>query len=439
MKTEVNFILINNKNAEKQQSEQKKAIKLLILLHLFFYWQHNQRRVAIPYTYKPLYTKFKMSWCKFIGKIYYLVLFLTPAILTIRLILSYNNNLWWWLILLLITPWFIFALINLIRDCTCKVRIKTHIASITESKSIMMKFGNPGSGKTSSSIFDIKILADIIWEKICIKYKLLEPYLDMIPFFPAIQRERAEEIIESYQFYKNSGTYPCLWTSIPVFIDGIPTNILEDVHLMQEERLPYGSSGFIDETKGVIPPELHRTNPESIVDMAKLPRHFRDFHFMLTDQAKEGVFNAWRRCTAENIFLEKQKWILKPRFLIWLTNKLILNMKKPTKAKVTILKVLEKITSCIGYRKYYYCSFGNEYKQTIEKTKTFILPTFLNADYDDRCFRKAYKCLGKPLRVKKWSSLELTQEQVKNIFSPKIKELAKSQKKKSTKEKNNET
>lgn len=421
---EVNFILKDSKTTQQQDFK-----KLLIFLHLFFYWQRNKRRCEIGYTFKPFYASFKMSWCKIIGKFYYPILFITPTALFLRLILSYSANIFWWITIALITPWFVFSLINFVRDCVSKIRINIHNSSITKDKSIVMRFGNPGAGKTSSLIYDLKILADIMWNYICIQYKLLEPYLNEVKFFKPIDRERAEEIIEAYRFYQNSGTYPCLWTSIPVFIDGVPTNILEADHLIQEERLTFGSVGLIDETKAIIPPELHRTNPDSIVNMAKFPRHYAELHFGLTDQAKEGAFNAWRRCTAENLFMEKQKWILKPRLLIWLKDTLTLKMKSPTKFKVTILRIIGKITSCIGYRKYYYCSFGNEYKQTIEKTKTFILPTFLNADYDDRSCRKGYACLNKPLKVKKWTSMELTEEQIKNIFSSKIKDLAKGEKK----------
>lgn len=425
-KSEVNFILVE----KKQTTTQFVLAKFLLALHFFFYSQHN-KRLAIGYTQRPLYMKFKIDWAKTIGKFYYPFLFIAPCVLTIRLALSYINVLWWWIVIVVIGIWFLYALINLIYDCSCKIRIKTFNASVTADKSIFQVFGNPGSGKTSSVIYKCKILADIMWNRICIEYKMLKPYLEEIKFWPTLKRERAEEIIETYNFYQNSGTYPCLWTAIPCFVDGVPTNILEGAHIAQEERLPYGAVGVIDESRAIIPPELHRTNPDEILFMAKFPRHYGDFHFGLTDQAKEGAFNAWRRCSSENIFMEKQKWVLKPKFLIWLKNTITLRMKKPNKFKVTILRCLEKITSCIGYRKYYYSNFGNEYKQTIEKTKTFILPTFLNADYDDRSCRKNYKCLGKPLKVKKWTSLELTKEQADAIFSSKkIKELMKGKKEK---------
>ena len=65
-----------------------------------------------------------------------------------------------------------------------------------------------------------------------------------------------------------------------------------------------------------------------------------------------------------------------------------------TKKKVSYFKMFNKIIHSMGYRKYYYSSFGNEYKQSIEKTKTFILPTFLNATYDDRSCRKSCQETG---------------------------------------------
>lgn len=434
-KNDINFVLLDDKR--KNKSNYSLAC-LLLSLYQFLY---QKRKLALTYTFKPVYMNFKKSICKKIGRYYYLCLFIIPTLLLLKILFSFKPIFWWWLHVVLIGICFVISLIKLIKDIICKIRIKIFDSSIEKNKSIQMSFGNPGAGKTSSILYKMKILADMMWNEICIQFKLLEPYLNQVKFFPALNKDRAEEIIEAYNYYKNSGTYPCLWTSIPCFVDGVPTNILEGDHLAQQERLPYGSVCVIDEARAIIPPELHRTNPDSILFMAKFCRHYGDFHFGLTDQAKEGAFNAWRRCSAENIFIEKQKWILKPKFLIWLKDKLILNLKKPTKFKTTILRILEKLISCIGYRKYFYSSFGNEYIQNISTTKTFILPPFLNVDYDDRSCRKSYMCLGKPLTVKKWTSLELTKEQSDKIFSSKtIKELMKGKKEKrreKTQNKNN--
>lgn len=100
------------------------------------------------------------------------------------------------------------------------------------------------------------------------------------------------------------------------------------------------------------------------------------------------------------------------------------------KAFVNFIRVLNKIINHIGYRKYSYILFGNEYIETKSKEKSFVLPCFLNCDYDDRAFRKGYRCINEPLKVSKWDSLEFTKEQIDDIFSKQIREMTKSQKQK---------
>lgn len=388
---------------------------------------HQRPAIQMEY-YRPIYMNFKSDWCKKIAKYYYMTLFIIPAIIFLRIVLDYHDTVAWWVCLGLVSPITLFTLINFLRDIACKLRVLAHNASITISKYLKMRFGQPGAGKSSSAIYDSKIMADKENKEIEREYKLLTPDLDKVDRMESIARDRAKEIIEVHDYNVTSGAYPCLATTTPVYVDGVPANRLVADHLIQEEKLPYGTVGFIDEARQVLPPELHNTNPDCVLEMAKFSRQYGEFHFNLVDQAKEGAFVAWRRCTDSFDFMEDQKWVLKARFLFWLADFLTDRMKKPTHRKVAFIKVLKKIAKHIGYRKYYYTDFGNEYKQSISKTKTFILPSFLNADYDDRAYRKGYRARNKQLNVIKWNSMEFTEEQIADIHSKKIKELTKSKK-----------
>lgn len=420
----MDFILIKRKENDINLTQ------ILLFLHFLNYYKTHVRPVWIGYTFTPVYAKFKNDWCKKIGRWYYAVLFILPLVLFLKLVLMYQHTVLWWIKLAVLVPWFVYTLFFFISDCVYKARVEAHNRSIKTGKHIRMRFGMPGSGKTSSEIYDDKLLADVQWNLICEEYKMLEPYLDTIPFWSQRKRERAEEVIEAYHYYQESGTYPCFWTSIPVFVDDVPANRLTAKHLLQEDRLPYRPSAVIDESNLVLPPELHRTNPEAVLEMGKFPRHYGDMHFGLTDQAKEGAFIGWRRCTSETMFMTGQKWVCKPRFLIWLKTFLLNHKQERGKTFVNFIRVLNKIINHIGYRKYSYILFGNEYIETRSKEKSFVLPCFLNCDYDDRAFRKGYRCINEPLKVSKWDSMEFSKQQIDEIFSKQIREMTKSQKQK---------
>ena len=418
----MNFILLENKKKDINLAE------ILLFLHFLNWYRTHPRQRCLGYTFSPLYASFKSSWCKTIAKYYWATLFLIPLMLLLKLILMYQHTWLWWIKLIALVPWFVYALVYFIADCVYKARVDAHIKSIKSGKHIRMRFGLPGAGKTSSEIFDDIVLAEVLWDEICEEYKMLEPYLDEVQFFPKRMRERAEEVIETYEYYQTSGTVPCLWTSVPVYVDDVPSNRLTAKHLLQEDRLPFKTSGIIDESELVLPKELHRTNPEVVLEMAKFPRHYGNFHFGLTDQAKEGAFVGWRRCTSENMYMTGQKWVCKPRFLIWLKKFLLTHKEKRGKTFVNFIRVLSKIINHIGYRKYSYILFGTEYMESKTEEKSFVLPSYLNCDYDDRAFRKGYRCLNEPLKISKWDSLEFTKEQIDEIFSKQIKELAKGKK-----------
>ena len=137
---------------------------------------------------------------------------------------------------------------------------------------------------------------------------------------------------------------------------------------------------------------------------------------------------------AENKNMIKQKWVLKPRLLIWLFDFILLHTKleKMGKAKATFLRLLEKTYNCIGWRKYYYYdtqTLADEVTVESSKTKTFILPPYLNIDYDNRAFKHIYRCEGQPLEESTWEHKRLSKDEITQIFTKELQERRKKNKK----------
>lgn len=379
---------------------------------------------------KPLYMCFKMTWTKFFAKWFRFLMLLSPLVIALRIGLDYTNNIWWWVALLISCALALWALILFIYDCICKVRIRMHNEDVALGKHVIERYGCPGGGKTSSLFYDMKILADKMWQKIQIEYALLKPYLKDIPFWPTQAREDAEEIIEAYNFYSTSGTYPCLWSCVPAFVDGVPVNRLTADHLLQRKRLPYGSILILDEVSLILPQELFRDRPIEIKELCKFPRHIGDFHIGSTEQGKNNMLKDLRSSTAETKCMVEQKWVLKPRFLLWVFEKITKNLKRSNKFLTNILRVYQKLCNNIGYRKYIYFDSGNENEQVKSKKQSFILPPFLNITYDSRAFKNIYRCKDEPLEKSSWEHLRMSKEEIDEIFTKELNERTQTKKSK---------
>lgn len=416
-------IYFENFKIDKTKTSTDEVWRGLLFIHSF--WKQIHRMQATPrlsYQITPLYASFKKKWFRWFGNWFRLLMAIIPAIILARLILDYQANWKWWVLTIVCAPVIVISFFNLIKDFVCKIRVKIHEASIETNKYVILRHGRPGGGKTSSLVYDSKILADLMWESIARKYKLLKPYLKEIQFWPERMREDAVEIIEAYEFYQNGKTVPCLWSSVPVFCDGVPANRLTANHLMQRERLPYGSVLILDEVSLILPQELFRNKPIEIEEFSKFPRHYGDFHIGTTEQGKDNMFKALRNSSAENRCMVSQKWILKPNLLIWIYNTLLDKLKNLNKVTVNFFKFFDLIINSIGYRRYTYFDTGTEDRVEIGKNQTFILPSFLNVSYDERAFKNAYRCKDKPLIQSSWTHLRLSKEELDEIFTKELQE-----------------
>jgi len=411
-----NFIASNPKNPYKQQWE----------LDLIYFKNKRQPLQLEWKEAKPIFTKFKSTTADKIALAIRPVCFGINFILA-ALLLAFNNfsSFWWWLGAVAITPLLLIFSLKTIKQCIYELKVKLHCANIPDFISVETRDGTPGAGKTSSLLHDFKVLADISWQKICNKYRLLEPYLLEISHWPRKEREDAEEIIEAYNFYTNSETYPCLWTSVPCFIDGIPANQLTADHLMQRKRLPYGSVMVLDETSLILPQELFRDKPTEILEMCKFPRHFGDFKIGSTEQDEDSNLIYLRRVSGRTLHMLKQEWIEKPKFLQWLYNKQLSKVQVMTKKKTSYFMCFDKIIKAMGYRKYYYTeSYGA--LMPANSINTFYLKPNLNIEYDSRAYKNAYRCKDEELVESTWQYLRLSNEDISKIFTKELQERAKS-------------
>lgn len=346
----------------------------------------------------------------------------------ITLLLCFNNlTSWiWWTVTVLIGIPFLISATAVLRQCIYEIRVKQHEQDIATNIYVDNTEGAPGAGKTSSVINDSKLLADIRYSEICQEYAMLKPFMDSIPSWPGRQKEDAMEIIETYEYYQTSGTYPCLWTTFSAFVDGVPANQFTVDHILQRKRLPYGSVIAVDEFNLFIPQNIYRDTPYEIIEISKFCRQW-GFSFKIADQATDGTVIYFRRVSGRNRYMLEQEWVLQPKLLQWLLKKILLSKKELTQRRVNFCKILQKIIKASGYRKYYYVDTGTvKYKDDHAKVQTFILRSNLNVEYDDRAFKNLYRCKDQALEISAWKHLRMDAEELAKIFPAELRERAKS-------------
>ena len=437
-KAKTNFILTKIK--KKKQKHYIKKLNCFILIFksqlttndityiksIFLILHKRKYQPCISYHKKPFYSALSYRFTKFISKWFRTVLFIPPTIQTIKLINTYEETFKWYFLATITVILFVLNTINFIKDIIYKLRVKAHIKSITDCGSIIIRYGVPGAGKTSSMFSDLKVVADLRWKKITNEYKLYKPYLKDIAYWQDELREDAEEIVEAYEFYTKSKTYPCFWSTVPAFVDRVPLNRLTADHLLQRKKLPYGTVAICDEMSLIMPQELHHNRPIEVKELCKFPRHIGDLSLGTTEQGKDNMLNDFRNSASEFKCMVKQEWVLKPKFLIKCYDFLLKHTKLTNRLISNFFRIWQKINNSIGYRKYFYYDSGTA--DNVKKTdiKTFITPSVLSVTYDDRAFRNIYRCKHKKLEISCWSHLRLSKQELDDIFTKELEERAKS-------------
>lgn len=335
--------------------------------------------------------------------------------------------------------------VNLTRNWLVIALVKKHIQDILKQRSrVDFRKGPPGSGKSTQTLFEAKILADKCWEDLTYKYWLYQGLKekDLNDF----QKKEKADVIEAYEFYQKEGTIPCLWSNVPVTDElGRKANRLTAAHLLQKEKLPYLSVLFSDEIGSEFEAKKggNNANLKPLSLLGRFIRHFIDGYWRLTEQDEKKSFIDIRRVVERVVLCISQVWVLKPTILNAIYNKLKNHFIKKTQkidlykeGSKTYNKLLKKVfrsskihskfmlkfkhyLDCVGYRKY--TVEEREYNESDGSilnsiTHSFYTPSCLNVKYNDRCFRNLYKAKDKKLRPFKFKQNYLTDEDIKEIY-----------------------
>ena len=325
------------------------------------------------------------------------------------------------------------------------MRNKIYNNELENSPRVKCASGAPGAGKTSSKGYEAVELAKINWRKLKNEH-----------FFCCCQNPKKlkgkalahyNEVMEAYNFeIKSKNKIHCLWSLTELKHGKRTSHKLTKEHLLQKERLPYLAVAFSDEIGSLFPARKGPTEGEllSLSMFARWIRHYIDGFWTFTEQDFSKAFIDIRRVTGSNQYFHKQKWMLRPKFLIRVYN-FILNivlyplqmmflykagspqferyeksLKRYSKVFSKFLKGLKRLIYCVGWRQY-------TYEERIERTessqnipngilrKTY-LPACLNHTYYDRAYMNAYLPINKQLYEKDFSGELLTREEIKKLF-----------------------
>lgn len=396
-----------------------------------------------------------------VGRFHYFNLFLISCIFSLTYLVSVNFNIFKNLFFLILStamlvPSTIFFLTNMVYSA----RVISHIDNIDISKYVILRMGEPGTGKSSSACNDSYVMAEKIKKKLYLKYWLIKNKIDKIYSGTHIEHkvlgkdnkgnpiiyyyrvytssqekiERTVEIVESYEFYQeHPEVIPCLYSSIPVQDDQGRTSLQFTAdHLLQKEKLLSYGVAFLDEIGSMLPPQLSNQKIE-VVDLSfRFTRQFHEFHLISTEQDGKAVVISARRVTAENRRMTGQKHILKPFILNKICTKLeevvVEKDINPTPIKVALLSTLRNYVNSVGFRKFSFIDSGNLQFQSAgvgnepvkNKVQTFITQPHLSCNYDDRTFKNLDKAKNQAPNPVRWNGLVLSREELNKLFNREI-------------------
>lgn len=292
-----------------------------------------------------------------------------------------------------------------------------HDCGLDFGNTVKIKAGKPRSGKTSSGVQDVLILAKLKWRELKYEYKIMISREKKI-----IKRGDPDELMHlhevkiSYEYYASHKCIPCLWSNIGVFDKyGRAAHKVTLDHIKGLERLPLYSVVLLDEIGAMLKADdgLNKSGvekPLDVSDMFRLGGHFLKWVVIGCEQDFNHVYIDCRRVVGVNELIEGQEWICRPTLLygifkalkFMITDGMDRTVKK-TPRLADFMVWFEKFVRSIGFRKVKYSYVSNT--QTKAKTigaddenrlvimgseRVRICPANLVGNYDDRAYKQKY-------------------------------------------------
>lgn len=270
--------------------------------------------------------------------------------------------------------------------------------------------GALGAGKSSLGGYSIVTIAQNLFVQLVTDYHTMAVHVDeWTQANDTVKLERFEEVAAAYDYYmSHPDRVPCLFSNIPITVDGRKSSALTVDHLTQKKRLPAYTAVFIDELSYFIDKWLFNTHNDDTDNLAVLFRFFRHFfgngcRLIATEQDSGNALKDLRRVMVSNEYILEQETVLGPKFLSRRLErkrrKLVKWALRPKKQKritrqfVDKYKRLETHVRSIGFRRYRYVSIGNtEHDFGSHEVVTVYAPAALNFYYYNRTFERLYKC-----------------------------------------------
>lgn len=306
------------------------------------------------------------------------------------------------------------------------VRVKKYIHSFSNLSTDYMNNGRavtndgpPGAGKTFTGGNVAYYLSIEQWEKLKSEYFTQRTMVAQWLKDGALDKlEEFKTLEESYQFFaeRERENIPCLVSSVPLreFGTGRMSYELTPEMFLQKERVGEYTVFFNDESGADQGVDTSKTTDKDLLAFWRLPRHFFDGKFVNTNQ--DGAQNAiyMRRSTDFVCHIFGQEWIMRPLALeLKYARKEKKFYKKLRKGKLDTasaaylgqeLYYLKKYIKTIGFRRVS-TQLRTSEGVAVGGPEVIILPAIGGVQYDERAYRKQYKCKDQPIAMRGWEKL----------------------------------
>lgn len=294
--------------------------------------------------------------------------------------------------------------------------------------------GAPGAGKTFTGCNTAYYLAQEAWNKLQSDYHTQKAMLsvwlkngdtDKIEAFKALEH--------SYEYYKahEETNIPCLISTIPLreYGTGRMSWKITTEMFLQLDRVPEYTIFFIDEIGEAQGVDKSSTDNPDYLAFWRFPRHFFDGKFVNTNQDGSQAAISVRRSTDYVNHIVGQQWLMRPTALENRYNRKIARYLKrldkgkysPERAQYIAQKLyyLYKYYHTIGFRQVT-CQLHTTQGVAVGGFDKYILPAIGGVQYDDRTYRKQYKCKDKEISLQGWEKLTID-EYDNSEFNNKVK------------------